>query len=208
MHDVDLVRTTDVKVKFPHRSPWTVESFTLSEIKQLDAGSWFSTSFAGEKVPTLFELLAYLKGHNIGLHLEMKTAGSTASLTSIALIEAGWVVDGKPVKPLIVTSFDLLHIKLFRSLQPAVETGFNLNGAPTAARLKELEQEVNGIAIPFSAINDPILSSGISPLLSRVGVYTVNNVVDMDEVLRKRFAYIFTDQISLLIDRISKIPPS
>ena len=53
MHDTTLARTTDVEQVFPARAPWNVRDFTLAEIKQLDAGSWFAPEFAGERVPTL-----------------------------------------------------------------------------------------------------------------------------------------------------------
>ena len=34
------------------RTQWLVADFTLAEIKQLDAGSWFDPKFAGERVLT------------------------------------------------------------------------------------------------------------------------------------------------------------
>src|SRR5688572_17841479 len=70
MHDVSLARTTDVEQVFPDRSPWNVGSFTLAEIKQLDAGSWFSPKFAGERVPTLREWV--LAVGSAGMLLEAK----------------------------------------------------------------------------------------------------------------------------------------
>jgi glycerophosphoryl diester phosphodiesterase len=39
--DPTLARTTNVEQVFPRRRPWRVESFTLAEVKRLDAGSWF-----------------------------------------------------------------------------------------------------------------------------------------------------------------------
>ena len=36
MHDTSLARTTDVEQVFPDRAPWSVGSFTLAEIKQLE----------------------------------------------------------------------------------------------------------------------------------------------------------------------------
>src|SRR5262245_1854174 len=61
LHDLTLERTTNVKEVFPDRSRmdvsedqpqgsqpmkhWYVADFTLAEIKQLDAGSWFSPKF-------------------------------------------------------------------------------------------------------------------------------------------------------------------
>jgi glycerophosphoryl diester phosphodiesterase len=49
IHDEILDRTTDGKGE--------VSRFTLAELKQLDAGSWFDPSFAGEPIPTLDQVL-------------------------------------------------------------------------------------------------------------------------------------------------------
>ncbi len=50
IHDADTKRTTGTKRM--------VETSTLHELRQLDAGSWKSTRFAGEKLPTFAEVLA------------------------------------------------------------------------------------------------------------------------------------------------------
>ena len=61
LHDESLERTTDVAEVFPDRAvvdpatgtkQWLVVDFTLAEIKQLDAGSWFDARYAGERIPT------------------------------------------------------------------------------------------------------------------------------------------------------------
>ena len=49
MHDVTVDRTTN--------GSGTVSELTLEEIKRLDAGSWKSSEFEGEEVPTLEEVL-------------------------------------------------------------------------------------------------------------------------------------------------------
>jgi glycerophosphoryl diester phosphodiesterase len=79
----DLERTTDVEQVFPGRSTeaviegrkrqvWLANDFTLAEIKQLDAGSWFDPKFAGERVPTFDEVVELVKGR-AGLYPELKT---------------------------------------------------------------------------------------------------------------------------------------
>jgi glycerophosphoryl diester phosphodiesterase len=104
MHD-DLVRTTNVKNVFPGRAAYGVGNFTLAEIKLLDAGSWFNARFAGEKVPTLSELLLYLRGTGVGLHLEIKSSTVTAAPTlSSELIAAEWIVKrGVEHQPVLCT---------------------------------------------------------------------------------------------------------
>lgn len=72
VHDTTLARTTDVETVFPDRAPWNVRDFTLAEIKQLDAGSWFAPEFSGQRVPTLAEW-AHAVGRQTGMLLEVKS---------------------------------------------------------------------------------------------------------------------------------------
>src|ERR1700680_1734715 len=53
IHDETLERTTD------GRGP--VSGATLEELRRVDAGSWFrgSRNFAGERIPTIEEVLAF-----------------------------------------------------------------------------------------------------------------------------------------------------
>ena len=93
LHDLTLERTTNVKDIFPTRfqeevaprSPseqgtgtagtpvrrWYVSDFTLQEIKQLDAGSWFNPKFKGARIPTFQEAIDLIRGR-AGLYPETK----------------------------------------------------------------------------------------------------------------------------------------
>ncbi|MCP4105946.1 MAG: glycerophosphodiester phosphodiesterase [Desulfobacteraceae bacterium] len=89
-HDDSLIRTTDAETCFPDRSPWTFTTFTLDEIRSLDAGSWFGktdpfglvgagevskddlSAFQGEKVPTLEETLIFTQEADWQINLELK----------------------------------------------------------------------------------------------------------------------------------------
>lgn len=82
LHDKSLKRTTNIEQVFPNRANDPVSSFTLAEIKQLDAGSWFNKAhpdrararYKGLKILTLDELRSIAeKGVNQpGLYLETK----------------------------------------------------------------------------------------------------------------------------------------
>ncbi|MEK6570557.1 MAG: glycerophosphodiester phosphodiesterase family protein [Bacteroidota bacterium] len=62
-HDRTLNRTTD--------GGGPVEERTLEDLKKLDAGSWFSRRFSGERIPTLNEVLCLLEGRAF-LNIELK----------------------------------------------------------------------------------------------------------------------------------------
>jgi glycerophosphoryl diester phosphodiesterase len=64
-HDENVERTTDSK--------GFIKDLTLHEIIKLDAGSWFDRKFAGEKIPTLEEVLELIGGRNVVLNIELKS---------------------------------------------------------------------------------------------------------------------------------------
>lgn len=66
LHDETVNRTTSGK--------GSVREYNLAELKELDAGSWFAPEYAGEKVPTLRQVLDLLKGRDVLLNIETKTA--------------------------------------------------------------------------------------------------------------------------------------
>ncbi|MBI1320793.1 MAG: hypothetical protein GC168_17855 [Candidatus Hydrogenedens sp.] len=81
IHDGDLERTTGVVGQ--------VRDKTLDELKTLDAGTWFSPDFAGERLPTLAEALAMAKGR-IGVYVEIKNvADDGALMQQLADVAAG-----------------------------------------------------------------------------------------------------------------------
>lgn len=65
IHDEKVNRTTDGK--------GYIKDMTLSEVRKLDAGSWFSEEFAGEKIPTLDEVFDVFEKTNHRLNIELKT---------------------------------------------------------------------------------------------------------------------------------------
>lgn len=73
IHDATVDRTTNGKGK--------VSELTLEEIKALDAGSWKSPEFAGERIPTLQEVLA-LMPFNTWLNIHVKEEGHVPGLVA------------------------------------------------------------------------------------------------------------------------------
>lgn len=65
IHDEKVDRTTD--------GTGYVKDMTLSEIRKLDAGSWFSEKFAGEQIPTLDEVFDIFQDTDHRLNIELKT---------------------------------------------------------------------------------------------------------------------------------------
>lgn len=146
LHDDSLERTTDVADVFPDRATvdpatgerrWLAADFTLAEIRQLDAGSWFDPRFAGEGVPTWEDALAAV-GQAAGLYPELKSPSlyrergiDMVQLFAESLRRAG--LDTAPASRLIVQSFDHETIRRLAAELPSVARVF-LIGARDGAR--------------------------------------------------------------------------
>lgn len=66
-HDDDLRRTAHIK--------GLARELTITELKQLDVGSWFSADFKNERIPTLRETIDCLVENKLNANLEIKCCG-------------------------------------------------------------------------------------------------------------------------------------
>lgn len=89
IHDSDLERTTNLSEEIP------VASMTLAQLKELDAGSWFSPEFAGEALPTLEEALDFAK-RRIGVYVEIKNSDDDDALIQAMLETVGGQTEMTP----------------------------------------------------------------------------------------------------------------
>lgn len=175
LHDRTLERTTNVREVFPRRGRdvreggeivrrWFVHDFTLAEIQQLDAGSWFRPTFAGARVPTFDDLLAWAR-NRVALLTELKDPDiyETLGVDLLTLCEAALRRHGLMTRPadaaVTVQSFHEPTVRragqLFARRVPVVL----LVEPEDAARLRDREH--------VTAIAE--FASGIGPEKSIVG---------------------------------------
>ncbi len=116
IHDDRVDRTTD--------GSGPVAAHTLAELQALDAGAWFGREFAGQRIPTLDDLLERYGGR-AHLHIEIK--GSTPGLVerTVALIRKYGVE-----VHVTITSFLREALAETRRVAPDLSTGW-LVGEPT-----------------------------------------------------------------------------
>jgi glycerophosphoryl diester phosphodiesterase len=122
MHDPTLERTTNGKGK--------VAETTLADIRALDAGGWFGTRFAGEKVPTLEEALEVMSGLAMGFNLEIKPCPGREAETAQAAarcVKQCW--PGYLPIP-IFSSFKAEALAASRTAAPEIPRGFLFERLP------------------------------------------------------------------------------
>ena len=90
-----------------------------SELQEIDVGSSFSPEFAGEKVPTLDEVIDVTKG-KIKLNIELKISGHEKNLVekTVQIVEARGIQD-----ECVLSSFDYNALQEVRALNPDLQIG-------------------------------------------------------------------------------------
>lgn len=112
VHDNTLGRNTDVAEVFPDRADAPVSSFTLDELKQLDAGSWFNASYperardsySGLEILTLDEVIDIAENgdNHPGLYIETKVPEQFPEIEQDLrekLEARGWLGDAAETRP-------------------------------------------------------------------------------------------------------------
>jgi glycerophosphoryl diester phosphodiesterase len=112
MHNLAVDETTD--------GTGQVTGKTLAELKELDAGSKFSPQFAGERIPTLAEVLKALEGKLL-VNVELKDLSPKGVGLEAPVVEA--VRQGGMEKKVLFSSFNPFTLRRIRLLAPNVPSG-------------------------------------------------------------------------------------
>lgn len=121
-HDDDLERTTGTSGRLS-QTPW-------AKLQGLDAGSWFSSDFTDEPIPTLrqtFELLAEL---GLGAVIEIKPASDTGAETGRLVAEMTAREWPETLPTPILSSFDEQALTQARITAPDIPRALNVVEAP------------------------------------------------------------------------------
>ncbi len=113
IHDFAVDGTTDGSGR--------VADLTLAELEELDAGSTFDPTFAGERIPTLEEVLQHV-GSRLLLNIELKTISlhdNGLERAVIARVEQHGLDDR-----VLLSSFNPLSLRRARRIAPHVPVGF------------------------------------------------------------------------------------
>jgi glycerophosphoryl diester phosphodiesterase len=112
IHDSTLERTTNGR--------GLVHDFSQLELREFDAGSWFGSQFAGERLPTLDEILAFGRESDVTFYLEIKSEEAWGLHDALV----GALRANKATDRVIVLSFGADNLERIHQLDDTVMTGF------------------------------------------------------------------------------------
>ncbi|MBI2119375.1 MAG: hypothetical protein HYT97_07090 [Elusimicrobia bacterium] len=177
MHDESVERTTN--------GHGQIRNLTASNIKRLDAGSWYSKKNVGERALLLEELLDWIKeqksclGRPLGLAIEIKN--EPIRYLDIEKVAIEIVKKKKMESRTIFISFDHGVVKRAKSLEPNIPTGILYREplADTFKRAKELK--VDAIFPRRHLITKTLVQNAHKHKLF-VATWTVNEVKEMKKI--------------------------
>jgi len=209
-HDDLLVRTTDVQQRFPNRAADPFTTFSLAEIRTLDAGSWFvendpyrqiadgavseteQARSRGEKVPTLEEALVFTRDADWKLNLELKfLPASMAEFPVVPRVLA--MIDRVGLAPdrLVISSFNHVWLEEVKVLRPAVDIQA-LIGYHTEQALDWGDLAFETYNVRSTLIRDDVIRQRKDQGLT-LNLFTVNDEADMRRFMALGVDGIITD---------------
>ncbi len=164
IHDDRVNRTTNGRGK--------VAELTAAELGRLDAGRWFGQSFAGERLPTLEQMLEATAGR-CRLNIELKSLNGNYPLLEQKVIEL--LYKRQLQYDTVITSFDPDSLYKVKQISPELVTGLIIDSAP-----RQLLAELNRLECGFLSIGyaqvTPVRLQEWRQAGLKVMAWTVNDV--------------------------------
>ncbi len=187
MHDPLFGRTV--------RGDGGVAASLATELQQMDAGSWFSERFAGERIPTYVQVIEFCQQHRIWMNVEIKPVPRFEEITGRVVAEVTKQMQAGGDVLFSSFSFDaLMQAKL---VAPEIKRGF-LTDQIESDWQQRLEQ-LDAIALHT---NHKHLTPEIAQQIKAAGYglfcYTVNTPERAREILDWGVDAFCTDRIDLI----------
>lgn len=193
MHDETVDRTTN--------GTGRVEDYTLAQIKQLDAGSWFNETYPqyanpdyeGLKVPTLEEIFQKF-GKNAKYYIETKSPDVYPGMEEELLR----LIDQYDIykDTLLVQSFSSLSLLKMHELDPSVKLiqllSYKSNAVITDAEIAAIKEYAVGVGPNHTYLNQEYVRKVVDSGLD-IHPYTVNEKGRMKQLIDWGVTGMFTN---------------
>ncbi|SEA76879.1 glycerophosphoryl diester phosphodiesterase [Desulfuromusa kysingii] len=212
-HDHTLGRTTDISTHpvLSERSSRPLAEFTYSELKTLDAGSWFISadpfgtiasgevgkddfsSIRGQRIPLLRDALADCYHHNFPLNLEIKDQTGTAADQTIVAQVMETIAATQTESLILISSFNHAYLRQIKQLNPAIATAALVEKSHPESLLSYLRDLGVDAYHPDQLITDAELIQQLTSNGIKVNLWTVNDAEKAQYFMAAGATFICTD---------------
>ncbi len=187
LHDTNFKRTTGV-----NKNSWQT---TYEEVEKLDAGSFFSSEFKGEKIPLLEEVLDFAKKNNIKLNIELKPTGHEKNFEA----SVGELINKYDfASNCVITSQVYEVLENVKAYDPNLKTVYVMSLA--YGDITSLKAADN-FSIEASSVTKTLVNK-VHNAGKELYAWTVNTESSINDMIELNVDNIITDNISLAKDTI------
>ncbi len=193
-HDEELERCTGAQ--------GLVKDFTLAELRELDAGSWYGESFLGEKIPTLEELLNVVLERGMGVNLEIKPCPGREKETAEVMLDVATRIWPDDLPPPLISSFQNVSLETAMDMMEEWPRGFLMD--EHLENWQELAQYLNAATININgntATRDEI--EEYLEMQKPILAYTINDQMKAKELIRWGVDTVFSDNPDTIMEILS-----
>lgn len=165
VHDFTIDETTD--------GEGTVTEMSLAQLKEFDAGSWFSDNFKGVKIPTLDEVFEAV-GKKLIINVEIKSIPPQDDGVEALIAQA--IAHHGLESRVLVSSFNPFALKRFRKIAPDIPIGFLYNSDDIDSMMALMEDTPHEAHHPYHTTIDEAYMQWARENGYSVNTWTVNEV--------------------------------
>lgn len=185
IHDYTLHRTTN--------GYGNVAAKTVVELKQLDAGSWFSREFHNETIPTLNEVLRWAKNTNLQINIELKSRGLQSNLEKQV---CELVLKHKLDKRVFISSFWKSSLKTVKQICPKLATALLVDRPSSNIITTAKQLKVEAIHPNYKYVTKAFVEE-IKRHQLQIRPYTVNEKMKIASLCKWKVDAVITDRPDL-----------
>ncbi|VEI13556.1 glycerophosphoryl diester phosphodiesterase [Trueperella bialowiezensis] len=115
IHDTTLDRTTNASGSYYRLGS--------SDLANIDAGSWFAPEYAGERIPTLRELVDFMNDTGLNANIELKSNEAGGAMSYQLINNVGAELSRLNGPQVIVSSFNHLLLRMIKTENPELPIG-------------------------------------------------------------------------------------
>lgn len=187
MHDDYLGRTV--------AGAGSIGDLTVSDLLALDAGSWFSANYAGERIPLFAEAARYCVSSGIFMNVEIKPVPGQETRTAELVAQFCSVL---PPDSVLLSSFSLDALKVVKQMAPSIPRAWLVDAVQhdwqqTLAMLDSDTIHANAKSLAYSTVK-ALKAEGIKLLC-----YTVNDPVQARALFDAGVDALCTDRLDLIV---------
>ena len=186
LHDATLDRTTPEHGAAGDRD-W-------AQLSRIDAGGWHSRAYAGEPIPSLQAIAAYVQRNGFALNVEIKPTPGQERETGLAVGTACLQLWADSASPLLFSSFRPDALQGARESAPAIPRALLVDSLWPG--WFEMAQTLECVAV---VSHQELMNAGLARQLHdaglRVWCYTVNEVASAQRLLGLGVDGLITDAV-------------